>query len=61
MKRALPVLFLLLLACTALAQDKALPIPKLSVEVGKATKPEDVAVTLREVLGELERRQGHEG
>jgi flagellar biosynthetic protein FliP len=47
MKRALPVLFLLLLACTALAQDKALPIPKLSVEVGKATKPEDVAVTLQ--------------
>ncbi len=29
------------------AQSNALPLPKLSVEVGKATKPEDVSVTLQ--------------
>ena len=35
--------------CTgvALAQQKTMPFPKLSVEVGKATKPEDVSVTLQ--------------
>lgn len=41
--------FVLVLGCvtSALAQDKALPLPKVSVEVGKATKPEDVATTLQ--------------
>ena len=29
------------------AQVKQLPIPKLSFEVGKATKPEDVSVTIQ--------------
>jgi flagellar biosynthetic protein FliP len=29
------------------AQQRALPMPKLSVEVGKATKPDDVSVTLQ--------------
>jgi flagellar biosynthesis protein FliP len=47
-KKLIPVLFLLLLVGgSALAQDKGLPVPKLSVEVGKATKPEDVSVTLQ--------------
>jgi flagellar biosynthetic protein FliP len=43
------VLFLLVsaVAFSAVAQDKSLPIPKLSVEVGKATKPEDVSITLQ--------------
>lgn len=29
------------------AQQKALPMPKISLEVGKATKPDDVSVTLQ--------------
>jgi flagellar biosynthesis protein FliP len=29
------------------AQDKTLPFPKIAVEVGKASKPEDVSVTLQ--------------
>jgi flagellar biosynthesis protein FliP len=33
-----------------LAQQTALPLPKLSIEVGKATKPEDVSVTLQILL-----------
>ena len=43
------VLFLLVMAVafSAVAQDKSLAIPKLSVEVGKATKPEDVSITLQ--------------
>ncbi len=51
MKRSSAVIllgFLALLAVSgAVAQDKVLPLPKLSVEVGKATKPEDVATTLQ--------------
>lgn len=43
--------FVLVLLVTAsvvsVAQDKVLPFPKLSVEVGKASKPEDVSVTLQ--------------
>jgi flagellar biosynthesis protein FliP len=51
MKRLLWVLLLVtVVAGCAFAQDKALPIPKLSVEVGKATKPEDVSVTLQILL-----------
>ena len=45
------VLVVGLLACgEAAAQQKALPFPKLSVEVGKATKPEDVSITLQILL-----------
>jgi flagellar biosynthesis protein FliP len=44
-------LWLLSLVCLmgaeAVAQDKVLPFPKIAVEVGKATKPEDVSVTLQ--------------
>jgi flagellar biosynthesis protein FliP len=48
MKRVLVVVLLcLMVAGLASAQDRALPMPKLSVEVGKATKPDDVAVTLQ--------------
>jgi flagellar biosynthetic protein FliP len=32
---------------TAPAQEKLMPFPKLSVEIGKATKPEEVSVTLQ--------------
>ncbi|MDH3252392.1 MAG: flagellar biosynthetic protein FliP, partial [Ignavibacteria bacterium] len=47
-KKLIPVVLLVLLVGgAALAQDKGLPVPKLSVEVGKATKPEDVSVTLQ--------------
>ncbi|MBI3578054.1 MAG: flagellar type III secretion system pore protein FliP [Ignavibacteriales bacterium] len=47
-KKFLFILFLLIV-CTGLAfaQQKTMPFPKLSVEVGKATKPEDVSVTLQ--------------
>jgi flagellar biosynthetic protein FliP len=49
MKRRL--LFLIvgvtILCSAAAAQDKTLPFPKLSVEVGKATTPEDVSLTLQ--------------
>lgn len=48
MKRVLVVILLCLMVTgLAAAQDRALPLPKLSVEVGKATKPDDVAVTLQ--------------
>jgi flagellar biosynthesis protein FliP len=43
------VLFFLVaaVAFSAVAQDKTLTIPKLSIEVGKATKPDDVSITLQ--------------
>ena len=44
------VLALVLLAAgtaPAAAQQKSLPLPKVSIEVGKAAKPDDVAVTLQ--------------
>jgi len=45
------ILFVTLLAGSdALAQQTAIPLPKLSIEVGKATKPEDVSVTLQILL-----------
>jgi len=48
------MLLILLLAFLAgndaLAQQTAIPLPKLSIEVGKATKPEDVSVTLQILL-----------
>jgi flagellar biosynthetic protein FliP len=49
MKRRFVILLVLLLAAgvVAEAQQKVLPFPKLSVEVGKATKPEDVSITLQ--------------
>jgi len=48
MKRWLVIVLLMLVVVGVVdAQDKALPLPKLSVDVGKATKPEDVSVTLQ--------------
>ena len=48
MKRIIVVILLcLLVAGVAASQDKAIPMPKLSVEVGKASSPDDVAVTLQ--------------
>lgn len=41
------LIFLILCTASAVAQQKTIPFPKLSVEVGKATKPEDVSVTLQ--------------
>jgi flagellar biosynthesis protein FliP len=38
---------LVLISGSSVAQEKALPLPKLSVELGKATKPEDVSITLQ--------------
>lgn len=39
--------FMILCTVSAVSQQKTMPFPKLSVEVGKATKPEDVSVTLQ--------------
>ena len=48
MKRVVVVILLCVLVAGAVySQDRALPMPKLSIEVGKATKPDDVAVTLQ--------------
>lgn len=48
MKIRLVILILLLLAAgETLAQGASMPMPKLSVEVGKASNPEDVSVTLQ--------------
>jgi flagellar biosynthetic protein FliP len=41
------VLLVVLSASAAWAQGKSLPLPKVSIELGKATKPEDVSVTLQ--------------
>ena len=41
------LVLLLMIGGVAAAQDKSMPFPKLSVEVGKATKPEDVSITLQ--------------
>jgi flagellar biosynthesis protein FliP len=46
-RRSLILLLLVLVVASAVAQEKILPLPKLSVEVGKSTKPEDVSVTLQ--------------
>jgi len=40
-----PVFFVL--SSLVVAQDKSFPFPKIGVEIGKSTKPEDVAVTLQ--------------
>jgi len=45
---ALGILFLS--ASPAHGQQKSIPLPKISVEVGKATKPDDVAMTLQILL-----------
>jgi flagellar biosynthetic protein FliP len=45
---ALGILFLS--ASPAYGQQKSIPLPKISVEVGKATKPDDVAMTLQILL-----------
>jgi len=48
MKMLVAVIILCLLcAGTVVAQDKVLPLPKVSIEVGKSAKPEDVSVTLQ--------------
>ncbi len=39
--------FLLMVSGLVQGQEKTLPFPKLSVEVGKATSPDDVSVTLQ--------------
>ena len=44
------LLVLFMAGSEALAVQSALPMPKLSIEVGKATKPEDVSVTLQILL-----------
>jgi flagellar biosynthetic protein FliP len=44
---AILLLLLTLTAEVVSAQDKLMPFPKISVEVGKATKPEEVSVTLQ--------------
>ncbi len=43
------ILFILILcaAVSAVLPAQQLPLPKLSIEVGKATKPEDISVTLQ--------------
>ncbi len=47
-RRVLFILVLLLvIGGIAVAQEKTMPFPKLSVEVGKASKPEDVSITLQ--------------
>jgi len=50
-KRLFAALVLALFAAGAMfAQQKMLPMPKIALEVGKATKPEDVSVTLQILL-----------
>ena len=44
------LLVIVMAGSDALAQQTALPLPKLSIEVGKATKPEDISVTLQILL-----------
>jgi len=48
-KRSIWILALVSLAVASVAfpQARALPLPKVSLELGKATKPEDVSVTLQ--------------
>jgi flagellar biosynthesis protein FliP len=46
-KIAVMCLLCAVLAAEMPAQQKSLPMPKISLEVGKATKPEDVSVTLQ--------------
>jgi flagellar biosynthetic protein FliP len=48
MRRVLVLgLFLLMVSGIVHGQEKTMPFPKLSVEVGKATSPDDVSVTLQ--------------
>ncbi|HUN65402.1 MAG TPA: flagellar type III secretion system pore protein FliP [Bacteroidota bacterium] len=48
MTRYLPLILILLLLVPAVGTaQQAMPFPKLSMEVGKSAKPEDVAVTLQ--------------
>jgi len=46
----LVLLLAFMVGSEALAQQTPLPLPKLSIEVGKATTPEDVSVTLQILL-----------
>lgn len=47
MRAVLILLLAVMVTLSATAQDKALPIPKISVEVGKSTNPDDVSITLQ--------------
>jgi flagellar biosynthetic protein FliP len=50
-KIVLVIVCLLIAASVVVAQSKTpMPLPKLSVEVGKATSPEDVSITLQILL-----------
>lgn len=46
-RRVILLLLVTAVALSAFAQDKSLPMPKLSIELGKSTKPEDVSITLQ--------------
>jgi flagellar biosynthesis protein FliP len=51
MKRiATACLLIAVIGSALVAQQKMLPMPRISLEVGKATKPEDVSVTLQILL-----------
>lgn len=41
------VVLICIVSVQGVAQEKALPFPKIGIEVGKATTPEDVSVTLQ--------------
>jgi flagellar biosynthetic protein FliP len=47
---AMALALILLVATPAGSQQKTIPMPKISVEVGKASKPEDVAMSLQILL-----------
>jgi flagellar biosynthesis protein FliP len=49
-RAVLLVILIAAISLSAVAQDKVLPMPKLSVEIGKASKPEDVSITLQILL-----------
>jgi len=44
------LVLVMLVPALGMAQQQALPLPKISLEVGKATSPEDVSVTLQILL-----------
>ncbi len=46
-RRVMLLLLVTAIAFSAVAQDKSLPMPKLSIELGKSTNPEDVSITLQ--------------
>jgi flagellar biosynthetic protein FliP len=48
--RIVLLVLVMLVPALGMAQQQTLPLPKISVEVGKATSPEDVSVTLQILL-----------